>query len=701
MTWNPARVRRHLQNRTFSQLFIEELGWDNLRERLPVDVDGTRYLLEPVAHKRGVVAFVHRAGGELPDNRVRRKIETQVARSHREHVIIYTDGPGSQQVWQWVRREAGKPLSNREHRFDSQQSGESLIQKLEAIRFSLDEEDDLTLTDVVGSVRAAFNVERATKKFYTEFKREHDAFQKFLQGIPDEEMERWYVSVMLNRLMFLYFIQKKGFLAGDRDYLRSKLSASQSRGEDRYYRDFLCPLFFEGFAKAKEQRTPVIHALLGDIPYLNGGIFQQHQVEQLHGQTIAIPDRAFDRLFDFFDNYQWHLDDRPLRDDREINPDVLGYIFEQYINQKQMGAYYTKEDITDYIGKNTILPFLCDRAQKEYPDGFRGPNGAWMLLQRDPARYIYPAVAKGVELPLPAEIAAGIDDVSQRGEWNTPTPEEFALPTEIWRETMARRQRYAEVHGKLERGEVQSINDLITLNLDIRQFVQDVIEQSERPETVRAFWKALTGVSVLDPTCGSGAFLFAALNILEPLYEACLIRMQAFVEESGPEESPLRFKDFRTELEQMARHPNQKYFVYKSIVVNNLYGVDLMAEATEIAKLRLFLKLVAQVDEVSKLEPLPDIDFNIRAGNTLVGFATYGDVEETVRGDRLLLLPEDEELLAEIREEAEAVERLFGRFRRMQTGHDVSEWGEDYATTKAILTQRLQALDERLNRLLA
>ena len=165
MTWNPSRVRKHLQNRAFTQLFIEELGWDNLRERLPVDVDGTRYLLESVAHKRGVVAFVHRSGNVLPDSRTRRKIETQVARSHREHVIIYSDGPGTQQVWQWVRREPGKPLSNREHRYDSQQSGESLIQKLEAIRFSLDEEEDLTLTDVVGSVRAAFNVERATKKF--------------------------------------------------------------------------------------------------------------------------------------------------------------------------------------------------------------------------------------------------------------------------------------------------------------------------------------------------------------------------------------------------------------------------------------------------------------------------------------------------------------------------------------------------------
>ena len=62
--------------------------------------------------------------------------------------------------------------------------------------------------------------------------------------------------------------------------------------------------------------------------------------------------------------YDWHLDERPLRNDKEINPDVLGYIFEKYVNQKQMGAYYTKEDITGYIARNTVIPRLFDLARK-------------------------------------------------------------------------------------------------------------------------------------------------------------------------------------------------------------------------------------------------------------------------------------------------------------------------------------------------
>jgi len=700
MILDTARVRRRLKGFDLESLFIEELGWDNYSTNLDVEVVEERFTLQAVAEKRGVVAFIC-AVGTIPPYATRRKIERQVARSFREHFIIYVDGGRTEQIWQWVRREAGRPLASREHHYTIQQPGDSLIQKLQNIAFSFEEEESVILVDVTGRLRAAFNVERATRRFYDRFKKERDAFQKFLEGIPDEELERWYVSVMLNRLMFIYFIQKKGFLDGDPDYLRHKLAQSQGR----FYADFLCPLFFEGFARTPGERSPQVRALLGDIPFLNGGIFQQHEVEQLHGRTIRIPDAAFERLFDFFDYYQWHLDDRPLRDDREINPDVLGYIFEKYINQKQMGAYYTKEDITGYISKNTIIPFLFDQAQEKCRVAFEGEQSVWALLAADPDRYIYEAVRKGTELALPSEIAAGIDDVSQRGAWNTRTPGEYALPTEIWRETVARRQRYEEVWLKLVDGEVRSINDLITYNLDIQQFAQDVIENCEGPELLRAFWRAIKQLTVLDITCGSGAFLFAALNILEPLYEACLHRMEAFVAElAHGDHHPHKYRDFCQVLEQMKRHPNRSYFVLKSIVVNNLYGVDIMAEAAEIAKLRLFLKLVAQVDRVENIEPLPDIDFNIRAGNTLVGFTSREEVERAMRWEgpqSKLLSSEDLAGIQQVEEKAEDVDRLFEKFRAMQTAHDMREYTQDSIETKEELRKRLKALEDELNRYLA
>ena len=265
----------------------------------------------------------------------------------------------------------------------------------------------------MGRVQAGFDVEQVTRQFYERFKTEHDKFLKFIDGIPDENMAAWYASVMINRLMFLYFLQAKGFLDGDNDYLRNKLKESRDRKKDGYYRDFLCTLFFEGFACKKEERSAAVNKLLGNIPYLNGGLFQRHQIEELHGKKIDIPDTAFQRLFDFFKEYNWHLDERENRNDNEINPDVLGYIFEKYINQKQMGAYYTKEDITGYISQNTIIPFLLDAAARTVlsPSTRMAASGACCATIRI-ATSTMPCFT-GTKHALPPEIAAGISDVEQ------------------------------------------------------------------------------------------------------------------------------------------------------------------------------------------------------------------------------------------------------------------------------------------------
>ena len=694
---NVRETRQYLKESEFEDLFIEELGWDRHTQTLNTTVDETEYTITAIAEKRGMVIFHCSATdeGHIPERKTREKIQRQVAKSSHENLIVYTNAEKTTQIWQWAGREHGKPITRREYRYDHRQSGELLIQKLRAIVFTFEEEEDLSLIDVTGRVGAAFYAERVTKKFYDRFKKEHDAFLKFLKGIPDEEMQRWYASVMLNRLMFIYFIQKKDFLDSDEHYLRSKLTQSQAKGTNQYYKEFLCPLFFEGFAKPEAERSSEMKRLLGEIPYLNGGIFQKHQLETLHGENIEIPDKAFEQLFDFFEQYQWHLDERPLRNDNEINPDVLGYIFEKYINQKQMGAYYTKEDITEYISKNTIIPFLFDKARTACKIAFEGDINVWQLLQDDPNRYIYDAVKKGVKEQLPPEIAAGIDEVSKRTGWNTLADSGYALPTEIWREVIARRQRYQTVRAKLANGEIHDINDLITYNLDIRQFAQDAIENCEGPELLRAFWKAITEVTILDPTCGSGAFLFAALNILEPLYEACLDRMQVFLDEVEmiSESRPSRrYTDFRDILDRIAQHPNREYFVLKSIIINNLYGVDIMDEAIEICKLRLFLKMVAQLEGVRRIEPLPDIDFNIQAGNTLVGYATYDAVEkpETGRFDF-------ENAMERIREKAEDVKILSQEFRRQQT----TLGGAVTPADKQNLQSRLQELEDELNLYLA
>ena len=546
----------------------------------------------------------------------------------------------------------------------------------------------------------AFDVEKVTKKFYDRFEQEHRAFLDFIEGIQNIADREWYASLMLSRMMFIYFIQKRGFLDSDPDYLRNRLHRMQTmHGKDRFqtfYRLFLLRLFHEGLGQPEANRSPELAELLGQVPYLNGGLFDVHDLER-NNPEIHIPDEAFEQIFAFFDAYQWHLDDRPLRNDNEINPDVLGYIFEKYINQKQMGAYYTKEDITGYISRNTIIPFLFERAKKACPIAFAPDGGVWRLLSENPDSYFYEAVRYGVERELPPDIAEGLNDVSKRDGWNKAAPDDYALSTETWREYVARRQRYEEVRSKLAAGGVTSINDLITYNLNIEKFALDVIAGSEGPELIRAFWKALNGVSVLDPTCGSGAFLFAALNILDPLYTACLEIMRGFLDDlkrSQRQHHPEKMRDFRMVLEQVTAHASESYFIHKSIVVNNLYGVDIMEEAVEICKLRLFLKLVAQLEHYDQIEPLPDVDFNVRAGNTLVGFTSLDEVKKVLSADLIKQLS-----LPQIEERAEIADRAFRKFREMQTEHGMD--ASEFAATKVELRKRLDDLRDELDQYLA
>lgn len=711
MKFDVSKVRECLKSFDFKTLFREHLGWDNHTARLQVSVDDKTYELTAVVRKRGFVAFTCPT---IPDRATRLKIDHQVTKSAREHFVIYTDQKAGEQVWHWVRREPGKPLASRDHRFHIAQSGDPLIQRLNQIAVSLEEEEQITLVDVAGRARAAFDVDRVTKRFYDRFKAEHTAFLKLIKGIESEADLQWYTSLMLNRLMFVYFIQKKGFLDGDTDYLRNRLKKVQEiKGKDKFhsfYRYFLLRFFHEGLGRSPEERQldPTFEKLLGKVPFLDGGFFEVHELEE-RWRDIDIPDQTFAKLFDFFDQYAWHLDERPLRADNEINPDVVGTIFEKYINQKQMGAYYTKEDVTEYICKNTVIPFLFDAAKKKCTIAFKPDSALWRLLRDDPDRYIYPAVRHGVvrddgsivpESELPDFVQKGMHDPKARmfdKRYNleqAPAEDPIRLVTQTWREYVARRNRCLEIREKLQRGEVHEINDLITLNLDIWQFARDAIINFEGPELLRAFWHAIQNVSVHDPTYGSGAFLFAARRILETLYSDCLERMERFVEDlAGKPHHPEQFKDFKEVLEQIAQHPNERYFILKSIIINNLYGVDIMEEAVEICKLRLFLKLVAQVEKVEQIEPLPDIDFNIRASNTLVGFASLDEVRKSQEG-KLGFGADD---VRRIEEEVELVERAFRQFRAQQTKHG----GRVTHHNKRKLRERLRTLTDQLDRFLA
>jgi hypothetical protein len=731
-----TEVARYLAAFDFSGLFTDpSVGWDWPDSGKPLRVpfqDGFLQL-DAVAGKKGVRVLLvpPLADGRIMPSDQRKKLEKAVTPLAAEHLLIFVDKAKTRQVWLWTSRLPGKPVRHRELTWEKGRANELLLQKLTTITFTLDEEDALDITGVVQRLRDNLDRDRLTKRFYDEFKRQKDGFQEFVDGITDSGILAHYTSLMLNRLMFCYFLQQKGFLNGEQDYLRRRFdTVRETLGHDKFhsfYRSFLKRLFHEGFDG--EARPAELAALIGpNIPYLNGGIFAEHPIERSH-PNIQIPDEAFEKIFRFFDAWQWHLDDRPLGNDKEINPEVLGYVFEKYTNQKEMGAYYTKEDITEYISKNTILPFILQKVADKIP------AAAWDLLKEDPDRYIYEPVRRGAgdspeawEASLPENIRKGlhpptlqdtvtasrpIQTLELRKDWNTPTPPSYALPTEIWRETIARHQRCHELREKLRAGEVRGASDLVTLNLNIRQFVQDVIA-SAPANLALALWKALRSLSVLDPTCGSGAFLFAALEILQELYEGLLERFRVLLADwqSSGEKHPVWQKEITSVLEAVDRHLNEDYFIHKTIIVHNLYGVDIMEEAVEICKLRLFLKLAAQLEPGQQIEPLPDIDFNVRPGNTLVGYASRDELRKGVENDASLTkqldgleqgmlagTTADAAAFTAIMEQAEDADRAFRRFQDRQDS--VGQSASEFRSAKESLENILQSLRAQLDRFLA
>jgi hypothetical protein len=252
---------------------------------------------------------------------------------------------------------------------------------------------------------------------------------------------------------------------------------------------------------------------------------------------LRVPDAAVKRLSAFFDRYRWRLDDEVPAAADEITPDVLGRLCERHARRRQTGTYYTADDVSEYIARSTVVPFLLDAAAVRCP---RAPD------------------------------------------------------------------RYAFEPGR-RAGAVGDVNDLITHNLDVRRFAADVIAAAG-PALLRAIWAALRQVAVLDPTCGSGAFLLAALAVLEPLYLACLDRMEALRRKGA---------DFAATLETVNNYPSRRFFVRQSVLVNNLYGVDLREEAAEACRLRLLLKLAAEARAGTDVGSLSRAAANVRVGDAL------------------------------------------------------------------------------------
>ena len=222
----------------------------------------------------------------------------------------------------------------------------------------------------LADVTEAFSVERLNKDFFKGYK---EQYFKFLDSIGKESKDnRDYVKKLLGRLVFLQFLQKKGWMGvpashanwegGDRNYLNNLIE--KNKDNKRLLSDVLEVLFFNTLNEKRE--NDLADKILGEnikIPYLNGGLFDKDSLDKL---KIDFPYNYFKELMDFFAMYNFTIDENDP-DDAEVgvDPEMLGHIFENLLeDNKDKGAFYTPKEIVQYMSEESIAQYLKTHAEE-------------------------------------------------------------------------------------------------------------------------------------------------------------------------------------------------------------------------------------------------------------------------------------------------------------------------------------------------
>ena len=360
-------------------------------------------------------------------------------------------------------------------------------------------------TDFARVFDRALDRETLTRQFFERFRGAvRETAAQLRAAFPDERRDAVDAEALLilSRILFLYFVQQKGWLNGERRFLADRLDKV---GKRELFADVLLPLFFCVLNTPRSERTAAARRL-GDIPYLNGGLFEPSPFERRHS-GLHLPNELLRRVIDdVFEKFAFSIDESDAAG-THIDPEMLGKVFESLMatdERAESGSFYTPRPIVDVLTERAVLEALSDG----------DPDTRVKLRARlagDPA-------------PLPLALAARVNNIS-----------------------------------------------------------------------------------ILDPACGSGAFLLSALRVLE----------------------------------RLGTHDR------KTIVERNLFGVDLKPEAVRLCELRLWLAIVAKGDEP---RPLPNLDRNILQGNSLLSPIDFlGGARGDVYRDWVAALHTQDDLVARYR----------------------------------------------------
>jgi hypothetical protein len=351
---------------------------------------------------------------------------------------------------------------------------------------------------------------------------------------PSDHERDLFAVTLLNRLLFVKFLETRGVLP--EGHLRSQLHKYEGRSDDlpvTFYDAYLKTLFYKQLGTPPEDRQPQIRNSGPDLPYLNGGLFRETVP---HEQKYDVANSAIQPLIK-----ELAAGGRFDPDGDGFDPAILGSVFEKTINhiggesghQRELGAYYTPNDVTRHVSAQTIDAKVHD---------------------------------------LVAETFA---------EHTAPGADPDAVREEILDTDLATVLRHVE-EGPGTYGEARA--------------------------ALEALLEKLSELTVLDPACGSGHFLTTAMEELHQVQVSVMRGLNA-----GRDPTP-----------------EERYRAKRELALNVIYGVDVDEVAVEIAKLRVWLKMLEDNGWEESYGRLPNIDVNVVAGNSLVGFPTRGSVQTQV-----------------------------------------------------------------------
>ena len=216
----------------------------------------------------------------------------------------------------------------------------------------------------------AFDVEAVTDKFFADYQRVFAQVEDAVEGVPenDTEARRLYTQRLFNRLMFLRFIEKKGWLTynGDRDYLRVLFDATEAETDENFLNDRLYWAFFNGLGSpgGSTNDQPEIVERRGEVPFLNGGLFEMQAYDKCN--DVHIPNEKFAEILKLFERYNFTVtESTPLDVEVAVDPEMLGKVFEELVTGRHdTGSYYTPRPVVSFMCRESLKICLQNKTDE-------------------------------------------------------------------------------------------------------------------------------------------------------------------------------------------------------------------------------------------------------------------------------------------------------------------------------------------------